>query len=116
MSPARAVLLGFVASGCMGAQPPPPYGLHQAESGCRHPVELLTMSQASRPAYRELERLSVTCPKLVPTKCEQLLLARGCVLGADAIVVQREVPITRGRLKYIAQMAEEAIAVRFAAR
>lgn len=116
MSASRAVvLLALVAGGCTGAQPPPPYGSSRAEPACLHPIELLTLSQASRPAYRELAHLSVTCPKLAPTTCEQSLLARGCELGADAIVVQRQVAV-RSNTKYVPQIAEEALAVRFTAR
>ena len=118
MSASRAVVIvAIFASGCATASrtpPAEPYRLSRPEVTCPHPVELLTLAQASRPAYRELARLSATCPKLSPTTCEQFLLARGCEVGADAIVVQRELPIAR--VKHPPQMAAEAIAVRFATR
>jgi len=55
-------------------------------SDCPHRVELLWTTELTRP-YRELARLSATCPKLSPRVCEQTLLERGCELDADAVVI-----------------------------
>ena len=103
-------------AGCASTtQPEGPYRLIQPEPvSCLHPVSVLSAAQASRPAYREVARMSATCPGIAPTQCEQTLLARACELGADAIIIQREQPIAR--TKYTSRMAEEAIAVRFTAR
>ncbi len=117
MSPSRAVVMwALFGAGCASTtQPAAPYRLSEPEPvSCLHPVSVLTAAQASRPAYHEVARLSATCPGIAPTQCERTLLARACDLGADAIIVQRELPIAR--TKYTSRMAEEAIAVRFAER
>ena len=112
--------MALFGAGCAStSQSAAPYRLSEPEPvTCLHPVSLLSESQASRPQYREVARLSATCFSMAPTRCEQTLLARACELGADAIIIQRETALDRGarRAKNAPQMAEEAIAVRFAAR
>ena len=96
--------------------PAPSYRLSGPEqSECPRPVQLLSPAEVSGP-YRELSRLSVTCPYLVPNACERKLLARGCELGADAILLTRsnlERSKELGRNK--GQLADEAVAIRFQA-
>jgi hypothetical protein len=57
-----------------------------------------------------LAAISVTCPYVSAATCERSLLARGCELAADAVVVRRSNVIGR---KATPQLAEEAIAIRF---
>lgn len=112
---AALVLLG--ASACASAaQPEPPYRLGgMAQTACAHPVQLLTLDQVGQP-YREVSQLSVACPFLSVSTCERRLLARGCELGADAIVITRtSVLAARGRRPNQAELADEAVAIRFAA-
>ena len=83
---ARLLLLGGVA--CAPSPPPaPPYRLgDNASSECPRSVQLFTPEQVARP-YRELSEISATCPYVSPTTCDRILLARGCDLGADAVVI-----------------------------
>jgi hypothetical protein len=85
------LVIGTVAcTGCApSAQSTSLYHLDTpAQSECARPVQWLENAQVTRP-YRELARLSATCPSLLPSTCEKILLARGCALGADAIVPLR---------------------------
>lgn len=95
------------------------YDFAPPESECLHSVELLSAAQLTRP-YLELASLSATCPSLSPRACAQTLLARGCELHADAVVIDASsvlAPRTqflppRGRTNR-ALLAEEARAIRY---
>jgi len=109
-----ACYLGLTAFGCTTSaaqeslydtKDPRPLGCHAL---------LLDSSQVGGP-YRQLAKLSATCSKLQRSRCEQLLLARACELGADAVLIESsEAPpplhtIRRSEMR----VTEEAVAVRY---
>lgn len=103
----------FVSACASTPAPAPGYRLSGPEqSSCPHSLRLLSTAELPAP-YRELSRISVTCPYLVPNACEQKLLDRGCALGADAVVLTRSYlqRLHPGRDK--GERADEAVAIRF---
>jgi len=108
-----SLLAALAAPACSSApQPAPSYRLSGPEqSSCPRSVQILTFAQVPG-SYREVSRLSVTCPYLLPNGCERRLLARGCELGADAIVLTRsKLQGSPGKNKV--DLADEAVAIRF---
>ena len=109
-----SLLAVFAAFACSSPPAPAPsYRLSGPEqSSCLHPVRLLTFAQVPG-SYRELSSLSVTCPYLFPNACERELLARGCELGADAVVLTRS-NLQRAKIlgSNKAELADEAVAIR----
>ena len=110
-----SLLAALAAPACSSTpQPAPSYRLSGPEqSSCPRSVQLLTLAQVPG-SYREVSRLSVTCPYLLPNGCERRLLARGCELGADAIVLTRS-NLQRSDGKNKGYLADEAVAIRFQA-
>ena len=108
-----SLLAALAAPACSSTpEPAPGYRLSGPEqSSCPRSVQLLTLAQVPG-SYREVSRLSVTCPYLVPNGCERRLLARGCELGADAIVLTRS-KLQRSPGPNKIDLADEAVAIRF---
>jgi hypothetical protein len=117
----KATWLALLALACAASPGPTSvYDLGEpSRSECPHRVLLLSVAELARP-YRELARLSATCRALSPRACEQTLLWRGCVLGADAVVMQRSSTVTPNQNALPSTkrgneglLVEDAIAVRY---
>ena len=109
---------GGFASCSSGPRPPSVYELSRGEPAeCRHPVQLFSEGEPLR-RYRELARVSVTCPLLAPRACEEKLLARACDLGANAVLIRRSnttspAMFRRTKTGREALLVDEAVAVRY---
>jgi hypothetical protein len=80
---------------------------------CAHSVRLLRAEQVPSTQHDELARLSATCPKVDPTRCERILLERGCELGADVVVLNGEGAVHH-RAGGPVETMQSAVALRFA--